>query len=354
MSLDAIRSAVARDLPPSGGDFIQVARALTEAKGVCGLAASIATRNRALRAAEALKAAVTAGRLDGATWGDEVALGTPSGIIAAFLHSLQQLSLFDAVMTGGATIVPMRQNFAMVSGAITASSLGEGALVPIGSISVSSDQLAQQKVIAAIVITNELLRLSGAPGDPFGDALRRSVALETDKNFLRMICNGIGSPVTSTGTSAKAARRDLHLALATMQWGSTASIFVAMSPANCEALSLMGSDGPPAFPDMTPTGGRIGGMRVMASDALAAATDIVLVDASSIVGNQGDVQLDTLHHASVQMAAPPDSPQTAATVLQSLFQLSQVLLAATRFFSAAKWRTDGVALIHSASYAAPA
>jgi hypothetical protein len=102
-----------------------------------------------------------------------------------------------------------------------------------------------------------------------------------------------------------------------------------------------------AFPQMTPMGGAIQGMDVLASDGVSG--QIIAVDASQIAAAAGTVELDGSGAATVQMDSAPDSPPTAATNLLSFWQMN-LAGRATRYWGAERLRTAAVSVIGNVNY----
>jgi hypothetical protein len=100
--------------------------------------------------------------------------------------------------------------------------------------------------------------------------------------------------------------------------------------------------------DMGLNGGTIAGMNVAVTDGVDAGT-FVVVDASQIAAGSDTVELDVTRQATLQLETTPDSPPTASTVLQSLWQTNSVALKAERFFGAEPLTDTAVALIDGVS-----
>jgi hypothetical protein len=112
----------------------------------------------------------------------------------------------------------------------------------------------------------------------------------------------------------------------------------------------MGTAAGPDFPGMTPMGGTLMGTPVLVSDGCLAG-DFILVDASGIGGAAGEMVLQQMREATLQLDAAPDSPPTAATTLVSLWQENLAGILCERYFVATKLRTDSVGYITGAAYA---
>jgi hypothetical protein len=89
-------------------------------------------------------------------------------------------------------------------------------------------------------------------------------------------------------------------------------------------------------------GGSISGVPVLISDG-ALPGDVIVVDASGLVGGRSDVVLSEYNEGLAQISDAPDSPPTGATVLTSLWQENLSALVAERYFICSKVRSDAVA-----------
>src|SRR5262245_58610323 len=141
-------------------EFAAVARLLTLHKGNLDLAFRDAERSRALpRIQDSLKAATTAGTTTGATWAQPLA---PYAQVAdAFLASLRNFGCFDRALPFMKNIPP-HTTAAVVSVGASAASVREGQLKPISRLTLGSNQLDVFKSVAILVVSDMLLRMSGA------------------------------------------------------------------------------------------------------------------------------------------------------------------------------------------------
>src|SRR6185436_2855978 len=78
---------------------------------------------------------------------------------------------------------------------------------------------------------------------------------------------------------------------------------------------------------------------------------IVAINANEVlVADDGGVSIDVSREASLQMDSAPDSPETASTVMVSLWQRNMVAIKAERFITWKSGRTGAVQFISSAKY----
>jgi hypothetical protein len=114
-------------------------------------------------------------------------------------------------------------------------------------------------------------------------------------------------------------------------------------------LASMGGDAGAAFPGMTMRGGALMGAPALVTDGLAG-DELVLVDANQIAAGSGSVEIDSSKHATLQFNSVPDSPPSAATTLESLWQTNRTALKALRYFGCERLRASAVAKIEGADY----
>jgi hypothetical protein len=100
---------------------------------------------------------------------------------------------------------------------------------------------------------------------------------------------------------------------------------------------------------MTPTGGLIGGIRVITSGGLAANT-FILVDAFQLAAASGNIEISASDQASLEFQTSPSSPPVAGELVQSLWQQNMTGLRALRYFSAQRLRDTSVAVVGSLNY----
>jgi hypothetical protein len=99
-----------------------------------------------------------------------------------------------------------------------------------------------------------------------------------------------------------------------------------------------------AFPGLSPMGGTLFNVPVIASDG-APSGNLILLDASQVVAASDIVTLDASSQTSVQMDSAPDSPPTASTILVSLWQNNLAALRCERWFGCQRMRTTACAVI---------
>jgi len=268
---------------------------------------------------------------------------------AGFIESLRSLSVFDRLLGDNALRrVPLKTRITSVSSAVTGAHYGEQQLYRIGRMSLDGEQIEPVKTTAVIVLTDEVFRSTGTAGQTFLSAeLRGAVSAATDLTFLNGIMLGAASSV-SAGTTAANVYADISTLLDTVAAKGVAKLYLVMGPANARRLAVkLSTSGVQAFPNMTPSGGEIGGIPVLVTDQLPANT-LLLIDASAIAGDSDIVTLDASEHADIQMSDTPTTDGTTPVV--SLWQSNQRAIRAERWFGFQLIRAAGVATITAATY----
>ena len=268
---------------------------------------------------------------------------------AGFIESLRSLSVFDRLLGDNALRrVPLKTRITSVSSAVTGAQYGEQQLYRIGRMSLDGEQIEPVKTTAVIVLTDEVFRSTGTAGQTFLSAeLRGAVSAATDLTFLNGIMLGAASSV-SAGTTAANVYADISTLLDTVAAKGVAKLYLVMGPANARRLAVkLSTSGVQAFPNMTPSGGEIGGIPVLVTDQLPANT-LLLIDASAIAGDSDIVTLDASEHADIQMSDTPTTDGTTPVV--SLWQSNQRAIRAERWFGFQLIRAAGVATITAATY----
>jgi hypothetical protein len=339
-------------------DFVWLARGLLACggnlrdRGVINGMPRISSRARAiLNAPEAdgifQRAAVTAQPLVGSVFADY------RSTAAAFVSALANIGVFDRLLANGMRRLPLET---LTTGAVSIGAIGavvsEQSAKAISRLSITSSTTTVRKAVAAVIVTNELARVTEDVNSVIGQELRNACIAAIDSQFVAIATSGV-SAVNSLGSSAAGFRADLGNALNSISVDQTSRLFIVMTSQNAKALAALGDaagSANSAFPDMSPRGGLISGIEVIVSDALSA-NQWILVDASSFAAASGDLALSPFRHTSIQMETSPDSPPSGATNLLNLWQLNMTALVAERFFICERLRTGSVAVVQNATYA---
>lgn len=337
------------EMATRAGEFGMIARMFLKARGDLPLALSLAETARATpRVLTVLKTAIAAGSISNSTWGEQLA--EYEAAAAAFIETLRSVGAFDA-MLADMRRVPLRIRLAAVTVGATGYLVGEGSPKPISRLTLAGSTLAPRKAVAIFAMSDELARFSGPEGAAlFGRELRGAVAAVTDEEFVRIISDGM-TPIASSGATVAAVRLDLATALHEVETDASSKLFILVraSTAKSWSLSVLES-GAPAFPEMTPNGGRVAGMPVLVTDGVPVGT-IVVVDANGIAAASDTVTMELATQADLVFEDAPDSPPSASATMKSLWQHGMVALRAERSFGAERMRTSAVAVIEGVSYA---
>jgi HK97 family phage major capsid protein len=328
----------------AAGDFLALAKSLMLAGGSLTQAAAIAeTTLKNTRAASILKAAVEAGGTADPTWaGNLLEHRTAS---AGFVGSLQSISAFDALLPDMRKM-PMQTRIAVVSASATGSTQGEGKNIPVSKMELAAGSLEPQLASALIVLAEELVRSGTADGDALIAAeLRKAASAATNRAFLAALMFGAVS-YSATGTDAASVYADLGKLAAATSPSGTSKLYLIVDPGTAASLAFKTiTDGLLAFPDMTPSGGSVGGVPVLVSDEPpqdSNGSSVLMVDADAIAAGDAGFTLDSSKAAALQM---DDSPVDGAANLTSMFQTHSVALRANRWFAAEKLRGSACAFL---------
>jgi hypothetical protein len=327
------------------GQFLSVCKFLMLGKGQVALAARLAEEQRASPLViDVLKAAVNPQTLS--------SLQDFRLMVDAFVSGLSSFGLFDAALPFMVR-VPLSSTVGAVSTIATGYVVGEGSAKQISRLSLTNGTLEPLKAHAVVVVANELLKLAG-PGSLslLQRELSNAAVLAVDTSFVGTLLSGV-SVGTSSGSTAESVRSDIAGLLSLVSGDATSRWFIATTPLVVRMWAMMGStstNATPPFPDLTVSGGEISGIRVIASDAVTTAGQVILFDAGSIASNSGDVELSVLSEGSVFADSAPDSP-SAGSIATSLWQLNLSALRAERWHASEKLRASSVAaLTNSNSY----
>lgn len=337
-------AALGRLLLTSRGDPVQAQR-MGEASGAPDRVLSVLKAHSV--AGILTRTAVTPATTTGSGSGAELALlGT---MVSGFIGSLRNVGLYDRLY-GDMQILPLRVRIGAVSVGITGSIPGQAGVAALSKLTLTGNTLEAAKAQAIISLTDELARFAGPEGAAlFSRELRQAVALSTDSEFLRLIFSGI-SPTGTSGTTESALRTDLNALFAAMGIGAQSRLYIATTPAIALGWSFkVGDSGSNFLAQMSPQGGEIQGIPVVVSDSVPSGY-VYALDANAIAAGSGSVELDVSKQADLIYDSQPDSPSSASTVVESLWQHNKIGLRATRWFGSQLLRSNGVAAINNVSY----
>ncbi|MFZ2252601.1 MAG: phage major capsid protein [Minisyncoccia bacterium] len=316
-----------------------------------------------------LRAAVAAGTTTDTTFAESlVELNNISGEFIDMLRAKEVISRLT-----GIDRVPFNTKIPRGTGDPTAYWVGEGDVKPLSRSAFDSIELTFAKVAGIVPMTQELMMFSNPSAEvKVRDGLLAAVAYLTDRDFLdptkavstgispASVTNGV-TGISATGTTADAFRADFASMLTEFAEANEdpSGVVIVMTPQQALKLGLMRNTlGNKEFPDITMNGGFIEGFPVLTTTNIAATggspTDgypIIAVNAPNIAMAEGGIEVDISREASLQMNDSPDSPETASTVMVSLWQRNLVAIKAERFITWKKKRDTSVQLITHAKYA---
>lgn len=290
---------------------------------------------------------------------------------AEFIDLLRAATIVDRL---GLRSVPFNIKVPRATSDPAASWVGEAGVKPVSSMAFDSITMTFAKVAGIVPLTEELMRFSNPAAEGLiRDALVAAIAYLTDRDFLdptkaevtgvspASVTNGV-TPITATGTSADALRDDLGSLLSAYLTAnmSVAGLKLVMTSAQAMKIALMrNSLGQKEFDMIGMNGGSLEGIPVITSENIVGTggspTDgglIVAINAPEVMlADDGNVDIDVSREASLQMDSSPDSPNTASTVLVSLWQRNMVAIKAERFINWKKRRDGAVQFIQYAKYA---
>lgn len=351
-----------------GTAFTRYVIAQCRAKGNLMQAAEIAKQwTDTPEVEQVLKAAVAAGTTTDATW-------------AAPLVPYQQMSNELIELLRPETIVgkmsqlrrvPFNVRIPGQTQGSTVNWVGETKPKPVSALAFEDITLRFNKIAGIVVISDELARLSTPSAEAIirGDLVAQ-IAQFTDDSFINPVHAAVAdvrpASVTNTatvipasGTDADALRNDVRALYATFIQAnmSTAGAVWVMTSTQAMAIGmLMNPLGQPEFPGIGATGGTLLGLDVIVSETVpsdSSGSIIVLVKQSEILlADEGGVTVDVSREASVQMNSTPDDPQTASTILTSLWANNLLGIRAERMITWRKRRAQAVAYISGANYGA--
>ncbi|MDZ4842924.1 MAG: hypothetical protein SH859_12415 [Hyphomicrobium aestuarii] len=302
--------------------------------------------DRRQRSQMILRAAVSAGTTSDPSWAGSLADYRIA--VSAFSDSMRSVSLLDAMMPFAAR-VPLRTRIVIATAAAVGASVAGAELKPATRLNLSAGDLLERKSSTLIVISEELIHAltAGDAVDLINRELRGATARAATQELLGVI--GTGSP---SHTSSNVPLDDLRamLAIAAISGSPASRYFLVVSAAIAAQLATWpdSTTGGPAFPQMTPSGGTIQGISVIATDAPIASATAFLVDAAQVALAAESFVISTAAHASLQM---DDAPSAGATNLISLWQSNSVAILAERFFGVLRMRDEGVVRLLSPDYA---
>jgi HK97 family phage prohead protease len=318
--------------------------------------------------AEVLKTPVAVGTTTDTVWaGPLVNYQILTSQYAEFLRALTIIGRIP-----GLTRVPFKIRVPRQTTASTVNWVGESAPKPLSSLAFDSITLDFAKIAGIVVITEELVRASDPAAEGIiRDDLTRSIVAFMDSQFVdptkaatgispASITNGV-TALVPTGVTGAAFLSDLNRLFGqflTNNLSLESAVLITTQQIAMRIGSLLNSFGVPMFPTASAQGGSIQGVPIVVSENIPSTTGspaegwpIILLSAREILlADDGQVTVDASREASLQMETAPDSPPTASTLYQSLWQTNSVGIRAERFINWVKRRSTAVSYISNAVY----
>jgi hypothetical protein len=270
-------------------------------------------------------------------------LGTPfEGIeIGPFSDSMRTASAFYRLWSDSAlTKIPAMRRIGLVTTAPSATTVSEGASIPLSRVVIGNVVLQPQKCAGLLALSAELLFAVDQGGQAmFSRQLQAVLAAAVDTAFANTITNGV-TPITSTGPT-----KDVRALLSAVNFlGIAKPYFVAGTSIGKLGSSLATYF--PAFTAVSATGGELANLPLIISSGLPV-DELLLVDGSGIAADADTPEVTVSSEADLQMdTAPTGSSATPTAVsMVSMFGSNSVAVRATAVFAAARLRADAVAAV---------
>lgn len=339
---------------PKGQAFTRYVVALARGKGNLMQSLEIAKQWGDTPEVEmVLRAAVAAGNTTDSAWAGPLVVY--QNMASEFIELLRPLTIVGRM--SGMRRVPFNIKVPRQTGGATVNWVGESSVKPISALAFDQLSLGHTKIAGIVPLSEELIRFSSPSAEQLVTAdLAAAIAQFLDQEFVDPTVGAItgvnpasitntASPITATGTSSTALREDVKSLLATFMTNSlnnfTSGVWI-MTSQQCLAISLMQNAlGQPEFPGVTMQGGTFLGMPIIASENVpyvgSSPTDgsriIFALQDQILLADDGQVTVDVSREASLQMDSAPDSPQTASTVMMSLWQNNLVGIKVERYIN---------------------
>jgi HK97 family phage prohead protease len=291
-------------------------------------------------------------------------------LVSAFAEYLRPLPIIGRIP--GLTRVPFKVRVPRQTAGATVNWVGEAAPKPLTSLAFDSITLDFTKIAGIIPLTEELIRSSSPSAELLvRNDLAAAIVQFMDSYFVdpskaatgispASITNGV-TALTPSGTTGAAFMSDVNRLIGqflTNNLSLATAVFITTQQVGARIGSLLNSFGQPMFPTTTATGGTILGIPVVTSENVPSTTGsptegypLILAKADDILlADDGQVTIDASREATLQMETAPDSPATASTVMQSLWQQNMVAIKAERFINWTKRRSTAVSYISNAVY----
>jgi hypothetical protein len=331
------------------GDFAQLARAYALGKGSTANAIAFAKSERVREILQ--KDVVAPGGTFGAdSWGEQLA--ETRLVLSSFTDSLRFSSAWAAAVAANLVWkVPLNSTVGLVaSGTADAAVVGPADAAPVRRLDVSNANVARQKAVGLLVLTDEFMRDSPAEAESvISRELRASVAAGVDSAVITTLLAGV-----TAYTSSGSALSDARLLLQAVDLTPMSRPFWLCGIGASVLISTMNTDGVRHAPGIGPvSGGEFLSIPMFISPGIDTFT-LALVDGSRVAGNLSEAELGLSRQALVAMDTAPTggvagSPISVTTLQQnalvSAFQENLHVLRCLQWFGATKLRPGAVASV---------
>lgn len=268
-----------------------------------------------------------------------------------FVSSLRNISLFDTIRPLSVQL-PADTSIAVSSTTGVGLAVGEALPKAVSAQEWGSAAPTMRKIVWLGASSDEVFRSPLAERALTNEA-RSQVAVGGDTPLLADLASG-AFDVNSSGNTAVAAYADIRSAVSGILTGA-GSVIVGGGPSSLiKNMALMtDSAGAPAFPELSISGGSIGGIIIVPIDAAeidSSGATMTFVDATQLATVDLGVTVRTSNQATLVL---DDAPViNADAVATSMFQTNRTALLVERLIAFAKIRSNVAARILGANYGA--
>lgn len=296
------------------------------------------------RAVEIAKAAVNPQSL-----GDDDALAIQQSGSAGFISFLSSFGALSA-MASSTVRIPIGTPIAFVSqGGAGAIDSEEMSWTPLSRMTIDAQNaLAPRKLVYLDAVTNELERFGAQFSGVMNTQRARSFALMQDRMGFATLADGI-SAITGPTDAVEV----IQALVAAVRVGAGSSLWLWASSETVKQMALLRNEvDAPLFPDLRYDGGEISGIRVFPTEAMVSTGSpethsMMLVDATGVAYDAGQVEFAVGRATSLQMV---DDPSSGSQNTVSMFQTNGIATRLMQFYGLKRLRASAVAWIESVSF----
>ena len=358
-----------------GIEFARFASVLGAARGNLEVARNISEKRypNMDRLNHVFKAAVSAGTTTDADFASKlVEYSDMSNDFIEFLRPKTIVGQFGQAGVPALRSIPFNVSIKGQTSGSTAGWVGEGKHKPVTAGKYDSVNLGWAKIAAISVASDELLRFSSPSAERLiRDDLAEAVIAQMDGSFIKIgnaaisgvrpasVTNGINSGVLPTGTASPEADIAALWATAdTNNFDVSSAVYITRPSIARQLAGMMNAMDNPRFPEMTPSGGKIGGVPVIVSNHVEANT-FVLAFANEIwLADDGVVTLDASREASIIMDSDPqalvdsvNNTTVFAPQAVNMFQTNNIAFRAERYINWQLRRAGATSAVSAALWA---